>query len=149
MDKQKSHLYSRVLLTPKTAAVAGIIFAVLQSTSLILIWANVPAVATDPGGWLSSNAKAVSLALTLTPFAGIAFLWYMGVMRDRMGRLEDQFFSTLFLGSGILYLAMTFVASAMASGLMTAYALNPDTVLETDFLIYLRAIIYKTNNVSL
>ena len=37
----------------------------------------------------------------LMPFAGIAFLWFIGVVRDGFGRYEDKFFASVFLGSGI------------------------------------------------
>jgi hypothetical protein len=50
------------------------------------------------------------------PFAGIAFLWFIGVVRDRLGHLEDQFFPTVFFGSGLLFLAMTFASAALAGG---------------------------------
>jgi hypothetical protein len=43
--------------------------------------------------------------------AGIAFLWFIGVLRDRIGEREDRFFATVFLGSGLLFVAMIFVAS--------------------------------------
>jgi len=33
----------------------------------------------------------MKLALGLMPFAGIASLWFVGVVRDRLGTLEDQF----------------------------------------------------------
>lgn len=33
--------------------------------------------------------------------AGIAFLWFIGVIRDRSGAHEDRFFATVFLGSGL------------------------------------------------
>jgi hypothetical protein len=33
---------------------------------------------------------------------------------DRLGYLEDQFFSTVFFGSGLPFLAMTFAAAALA-----------------------------------
>jgi hypothetical protein len=52
----------------------------------------------------------------------------MGVVRDRFGLLEDQFFSTLFFGSGMLYLAMVFVGAALAGGILTAYSMNPGFV---------------------
>jgi hypothetical protein len=42
----------------------------------------------------------VAIALNLVPFAGIAFLWFVGVLRDRIGAREDRFFATVFLGSG-------------------------------------------------
>ena len=38
------------------------------------------------------------LALNLVPLSGIAFLWFIGVVRDRIGEREDRFFATVFLG---------------------------------------------------
>ncbi|HEY1626945.1 MAG TPA: hypothetical protein VGG16_24435, partial [Streptosporangiaceae bacterium] len=63
---------------------------------------------------------AVDVALSLVPFAGIAFLWFIGVLRDRIGRREDRFFGTVFLGSGLLFVAMLFVTAAVAGGLLAA-----------------------------
>jgi len=87
------------------------------------------------------------MALTLVPFAGIAFLWFMGVVRDRLGLLEDQFFSTLFFGSGLLYLAMVFIGAALAGGILTAHSMNPRIVTEGDVYIFARAVMYRINNV--
>jgi hypothetical protein len=95
---------------------------VLYSTSWILIRLSVPSEGLDAVGWLDSQAKNLSLAMSLIPFAGIAFLWFMGVVRDRIGHLEDQFFSTLFFGSGYLYLGMTFAAAATIGGALVLYA---------------------------
>jgi hypothetical protein len=64
----------------------------------------------------------VAIALNLVPFAGIAFLWFIGVVRDRIGGREDRFFATVFLGSGLLFVGMLFVAAAVASGLIAAAA---------------------------
>ena len=66
---------------------------------------------SDPaaaGDWLTDGGrrKAVVVALNLLPFAGIAFLWFIGVVRDRIGEGEDRFFATVFLGSGLLFVAM-------------------------------------------
>ena len=60
------------------------------------------------------------LALYLVPFAGIAFLWFIGVVRDRIGAAEDRFFATVFLGTGLLFVAMLFVAAAVAGALIAA-----------------------------
>ena len=62
----------------------------------------------------------MAVALNLVPFAGIAFLWFVGVLRDRIGGHEDRFFATVFLGSGLLFVAMLFVAAAFAGGLIVA-----------------------------
>jgi hypothetical protein len=58
--------------------------------------------------------------VNLVPFAGIAFLWFIGVIRDRVGQREDRFFATVFLGSGLLFVAMLFVGTAVAGGLFAA-----------------------------
>ena len=60
----------------------------------------------------------VAIALNLIPFAGIAFLWFIGVLRDRIGEREDRFFATVFLGSGLLFVGMLFVGAAVAGGLV-------------------------------
>jgi len=74
-------------------------FLSLNDFSLMLIWISVPNNPQDEGDWLSINWNTVSLALNLLPFAGIAFLWFIGVVRDRLGQSEDRFFATVFLGS--------------------------------------------------
>src|SRR5207248_2003264 len=61
---------------------------------------------------------AVAIALNLIPFAGIAFLWFVGAVRDRIGEREDRFFATVFFGSGLLFVAMLFVGAAVAGGLV-------------------------------
>src|ERR1700756_4968780 len=104
------------LRTSRSAAVAGVIFAVFLITALVLLRLSVPAHPEVPGAWLTDSRRrtAVAVALNLVPFAGIAFLWFIGVLRDRIGDREDRFFATVFLGSGLLFVAMLFVAAAVA-----------------------------------
>jgi hypothetical protein len=64
--------------------------------------------------------------LNLLPFAGIAFLWFIGVVRDRIGAGEDRFFATVFLGSGLLFIAMLFAAGAIAGGIVLTADDYPD-----------------------
>jgi hypothetical protein len=66
----------------------------------------------------------VGLALNLIPFAGIAFLWFIGVLRDRIGELEDRFFATVFFGSGLVFLATLFVTAAPAGGMLVGLSNN-------------------------
>jgi hypothetical protein len=107
------------LRTPSAAAVAGILFSVLLIAALVLLKLSVPAHPGVPGTWLTDSGRrtAVAVALNLVPFAGIAFLWFLGVLRDRIGDREDRFFATVFLGSGLLFVAMLFAAAAVAGGL--------------------------------
>jgi hypothetical protein len=109
-----------VLRTPRAAAVAGIVFSVLLIAVQVLLRISVPGNPAVPGAWLSDSARrtAVVVALNLVPFAGIAFLWFIGVIRDRIGDREDKFFGTVFLGSGLLFVGMLFVAAALAGGLL-------------------------------
>ena len=146
MDRGQTHISYRPLRTPRAAAIAGIGFAVLQITSYVLMQSSVPAESLSDED-LFQLAKSMNLALGLLPFAGIAFLWFLGVLRDRLGHLEDQFFSTLFFGSGLLYLAMTFVSAAITGGLLTVFAVDPELLFDGGLLTFSRAIIYRFNNV--
>jgi len=109
------------LKTPRAAAVAGVAFSVLSIVSLVLIHLSTPANPGKAGAWLNDPARrtAVDVALNLVPFAGIAFLWFIGVIRDRVGRHEDRFFATIFIGSGLLFVGMFFVAAGIEGGIIT------------------------------
>ena len=115
------------LRTPRAAAVAGIIFSVLLIVALVLLEISAPAHPAVPGAWLSDSRRraAVAVALNLVPFAGIAFLWFVGVLRDRIGEREDRFFATVFLGSALLFVAMMFVAAAIGGGIIAAASSGP------------------------
>jgi hypothetical protein len=110
------------LRTPRAAAVAGIVFSVLLITALVLFRVSVPGQPAVAGAWLTDSGRraAVAVALNLVPFAGIAFLWFIGVLRDRIGEREDRFFATVFLGSGLLFVAMMFVAAAVGGAIIAA-----------------------------
>lgn len=108
---------------PRVVAISGIIFSVLYITSLVLVRIAVPADPTDPGAWLADPVfrNWVRLALNLVPFTGLSFLWFMAVLRNRIGLLEDRFFATVFLGSGLLFVAMLFSTVAVSRGLLDTF----------------------------
>jgi hypothetical protein len=107
----------RQLTTPRAAALAGVVFALLFGAVIVLIRLRMPEGMKNSSAWLSSSHSGILIAAVLMPFAGISFLWFIGVVRDGFGRYEDRFFASVFLGSGILFLAMMFVATAIAAGL--------------------------------
>ncbi len=144
---QETSLTRARLKTPRAAAIAGIIFSVLLMTSLVLIRLAVPADPLDKGDWLIGNFWMVALALNLVPFAGIAFLWFIGVVRDRLGEHEDRFFSTVFFGSGLLFLAMMFVSAAMVGGILTVYESAPSQLLDSGSFAFSRAVTYHIMNI--
>ncbi len=133
--------------TPRAAAIAGIAFSLLLLISLVLTRIFVPSNPEDAGAWLSGNWKTVSFALHLLPFAGIAFLWFIGVLRDRMGAYEERFFSTVFFGSGLLFLAMLFASSAVAGGIMMVYGAMPAKLMDSGMYPFGRTVSYQTINV--
>jgi hypothetical protein len=115
------------LSTPRAAAVAGVLFAVLFGTALVLIRLALPEGEQPGAQWLTAGSTNLRNAATIMPFAGIAFLWFMGVVRDGLGRYEDKFFSTVFIGSGLLFLATMFVAAGVGAGLERSHAAgDPD-----------------------
>jgi hypothetical protein len=120
--KQEADLFRARLKTPRAAAIAGILFSILLIAGLLLFRLSVRADPLEAGAWLKTSANTIALGLNLIPFAGIAFLWFIGVLRDRLGELEDRFFATVFLGSGLLFLAMLFASAATGGGIIIAYA---------------------------
>jgi hypothetical protein len=124
-----SRLETHALRTPRSAAYAGIAFAVLLTISLATIRVAVSADTTNRGDWVfdSQRRRMVLFGLSLMPFAGIAFLWFVGVIRDRVGDREDRFFATLFLGSGLLFVAMLLVAEAIAAGMIVSLGSETST----------------------
>jgi hypothetical protein len=108
------------LRSPRAAAVAGIAFSLILGTALVLVRIAVPEDPNDAGTWLEEGWRntSVTVALYLVPFAGIAFLWFIGVVRDRIGAAEDRLFATVFLGTGLLFVAMLFVAAAVNGALL-------------------------------
>jgi hypothetical protein len=147
MENAVQPLTDRRLTTPRAAAVAGILFGLLLSIAYVLIRVSIPPDPADGGAWLEERASTVTLALSLVPIAGIAFLWFIGVIRDRIGPLEDRFFSSVFFGSGLLYLAMTFVSAALAGGVLASYAIMPDQLIDSGLYTFSRAVMWRISNV--
>ncbi len=143
MEEERVAVIRDRMRAPRAGAIAGIVFSILLIISLVLIRISVPATPGDAGTWLSDSEKSVRLALGLLPFAGIAFLWFIGVMRDRMGAQEDRFFSTVFLGSGLLFLAMIFTYSAVLGALIMAYAASPGKLMDSGIYTFARTVAYQ------
>jgi hypothetical protein len=144
---QRAALSRARLTTPRAAAVAGILFSVLLIISQMLILLSVPADPSVAGDWLSGSWRTVNLALNLLPFAGIAFLWFIGVVRDRLGEQEDRLFSTVFLGSGLLFLAMFFASAGVAGGVIKLFGTDPGTFVDSGIYPFGRMVTYVIMNV--
>jgi len=145
--QQSAPLIRERLKTPRAAAIAGILFSILLSTTLVLLRISAPAASQEIPAWLAGGADTVVLALNLVPFTGIAFLWFIGVVRDRVGAYEDRFFASVFLGSGLLFLAMFFSAAAVAGATLIALKTEPKTMLESGAYAFGRTITAQVMNV--
>jgi hypothetical protein len=134
------------LTTPRAAAIAGILFTALFTASIALLRTSLP---TKPlvTGPLVHNGHRIGLALGLLPFAGIAFLWFIGVVRDLLGQYEDRFFATVFFGSGLLFLSMAFVSAGVtgATLALAKFAANQRAAEETVY--FGREIVLEISNI--
>ncbi|HYB50623.1 MAG TPA: hypothetical protein VED47_05880 [Burkholderiaceae bacterium] len=131
------------LRTPRAAAIAGIAFSILLMAALVLLRLAVPDNPLERGDWLGTESVRVHLALNLVPIAGIAFLWFIGVLRSRLGDLEDRFFATVFLGSGLLFLALLFVAAALSGAVVLVYEAEHEALTQSVTFTLARALAYS------
>lgn len=136
----------RRLTTPRAASLAGVLFALLFATSLVLVRMTIPEDPSAELDWVEAGSGRLRWAMILMPLAGIAFLWFVGVLRDLLGDYEDRFFSSVFFGSGLLFLAMVFVSMAVAGGILTSAASGPDQVYDAEVVRFGRATMLQISN---
>ena len=148
-ERQKAKLgqAERRAATPVAGAIAGILFAALFSLSVTIIQASMQDLPHDTGSWLDTDAGRFKFAIALVPFAGLFFLWFIAVARERLGQFEDQFFSTVFLGSGLLFLAMIFAAAAAAGAMAATYTTHAAAFSESTTYVYARHVVAQIFNV--
>jgi hypothetical protein len=134
--------------TPKAAATAGIIFSGLMFAIFWLLRGSIPGDPLEPGIWLGADTSQIELALNLVPIAGVAFLWFIGVLRDRLGQQEDRFFATVFFGSALLFLAMLFAAAAVLGAVtLLASATDSSELVKSATFRFARSAAYIITNV--
>jgi hypothetical protein len=135
------------LKTPRAAAIAGIVFSVLFIAAFSLLLVYVPSDPAESGEWLKTSSGFVAFALNLLPFAGIAFLWFVGALRDRLGQLEDRFFATVFLGSSLLFLAMLFTLASIVGAMILTFAAQPKDLMDSVSFHFARTLAYTIVNI--
>jgi len=115
---------AREVRAPRAAGIAGLAFATLFVASLVLLRHHPAAGASEQeiADFYrdDQSGNLVLVGLYLVPFSGIAFLWFIAVIRSRVGDREDRFFATVFFGSGLLFVAMLFAAAAAAAAPVAA-----------------------------
>ena len=116
--RRESSSIGQHLKTPRAAGIAGIAFSALFLTTHLLIRSAIPPYGQGSAMEVVRHSHTIARSLNLVPFAGIAFLWFVAVLRDHLGEFEDRFFATVFFGSGLLYIAMFFASAALGGGLL-------------------------------
>jgi hypothetical protein len=147
MKTSRTEIEYRRLTTPRAAAIAGILFGLLFSASLVLLRDALPENFNTDTTWVTSGARQIRWALGMMPFAGIAYLWFIGVARDRLGELEDRFFSSVFYGSSLLFLAMVFVSMALAGAILITFPMVTGETPDYSAIIFGRAVMVQISNV--
>ena len=107
---------------------------------VLLRWVDAPPVdASDAEitayyGDLDGHSGLATLQILV--WGTIGFLWFIGVLRDKIGPDEPKLFGTVFLGGGILLAALMFVGSALFAAPLvlveeSGRAIDPDAVAMT------------------
>ncbi len=134
------HKATQAVTAPRAGAIAGILFAALFGVSVVLIRLSVPANSAEVSAWTTSALDRATVALRLIPFGGIFFLWFMGVVRDRLGAAEDKLFGTVIQGSGLVFLALTLASCAIAGGLLDSLRTGGSQTLPLGVYLFARSI---------
>jgi hypothetical protein len=136
----------RPLETPRAAGVAGLAFALLFVASVLLLRDHPSGDSTAAeirDFYLGEHAGKIALVgVYLAPFAGIAFLWFIAVVRNLIGDREDRFFATVFLGSGLLFVAMLFISAGAGGALMAAVKFQDEPVPSPDTVVTVRSLAF-------
>ncbi len=122
------------------------LFAVLFGVALVLMRTSLPADAELGSQWVDGQGKLLRVAVVLMPFSGIAFLWFIGVVRDGLGDLEDRFFSSVFLGSGLLFLGMIFVSTSVGAGLLASRDMVMHADTRTEVVAFAQGLLLALSN---
>lgn len=118
------------LRTARSAAVAGLIFAIAFTATVYLLRSAFPV-----GAFLESTAlpspdsiSRARLGVAVIPYVGIAFLWFTAALNYHFGHADNRLFTTVFTGSGIVFIVIMLMIGAIAGAELSALAqgLNPE-----------------------
>jgi hypothetical protein len=135
--EEESRIIRQKIRSPRSAAIAGIIFSVLLFVGMLLTTRMTAARPEDiDRAWIERWSGTVSVVVTTMPFGGLALIWFTGVIRDRLGDLEDRFFSTVFLGSGIILVVLLFIWGATAGAMFGVATMTAELIVDDDIFIF-------------
>jgi type IV secretory pathway TrbD component len=137
----------QALPPPRAVAIAGLVFSLLMIISLGIMRLALPNVLTEQSTVIQRFGHSITLALHLVPFAAIAFLWFLGVLHSRIAAAEDPFFTTVFMGSGLLFLTSLFAAAAVSGAVLGATPGRPIEQVSSEVFHFAEQVCYAFLNV--
>ena len=98
----------------EVAAVAGIVCAICWSLSLhgLLARPRVNAGRAEIARYYASHHTRVGFLLALMVIGTIAYLWFVGVVRSRLGQREHRLVGSVFLGGSVLLTGLVLIGAA-------------------------------------
>ena len=116
----------------ESAAIAGIVYAVVSSIALLFVvdFPRPDMSDTELTEWFADagNRRGLLVGLNLGTLAAVAFLWFVAVLRNRIGDREDRFFGTVFYGSAIIHAVFWILGLASLASIPAAIELFDVTV---------------------
>jgi CBS domain containing-hemolysin-like protein len=116
MSEHRRERSRRRARSVEAAAIAGIAYSLLTLFALVQLnrYPSLSLPEDELTAWFDDGDHRALLIASLgaSSVAAIAFLWFVAVIRRRVGHREDQFFATVFLGSGIVNVCISVVAMA-------------------------------------
>lgn len=101
----------------ESAAAAGVVYSVLAVVALVIVQSVPPPSSTEAvwNEWIAeaSNRAGLVVALSLASISAVAFLWFVAVVRRRIGDREDRFFATVFLGSALVHVSLWLIVMSI------------------------------------
>jgi hypothetical protein len=103
----------------ESAAAAGVVYAVLSVIALLIVQ-SVPGPSSTEAEWAEwiaddGNRRSLYVALSLASISAVAFLWFVAVIRRRIGDREDRFFATVFFGSSLVHISLFLVMMSIVA----------------------------------
>jgi len=109
----------------------------MAAASMILVQSVVTAAPAEiDADWLDLWSDTVSVVIFLVSIGGITFLWFTGVIRELIGDREDRFFATIYFGSAIILVVLTFMWAATLGAMFNAFTLASDMLVNNDIFIF-------------
>jgi hypothetical protein len=118
------------LRSVEATAVAGVLYSVFTIAAIVAL-SRFPSLALSDEAltaWFddTEHQATLILGLNLAALSSVSFLWFVAVVRRRLGDREDRFFATVFRGSAIVYVSIWLTGAAVVAAPAVAMTIHDD-----------------------